>query len=69
MCNLRSVCAMFECAEWGYAPDLFPGPRHSLAKIRLDLGQDPGNVFVITACELTGKAKKAYRRRQRRKPR
>ena len=28
-----------------------------------------GSVFVITAYELTGKAKKAYRRRQRRKPR
>jgi hypothetical protein len=29
----------------------------------------PGDVFVITAYELTGKAKRAYRRRQRRKPR
>jgi hypothetical protein len=31
--------------------------------------EDPNNVFVITARELQGKAKKAYRRRQRRKPR
>jgi hypothetical protein len=30
--------------------------------------EDPTSVFVITACELRGKAKKAYRRRQRRKP-
>ena len=29
----------------------------------------PGGVFVITAYELTGKAKKAYRRRRRRRPR
>lgn len=29
----------------------------------------PGSVFVITAYELRGKAKKALRRRQRRKPR
>lgn len=29
--------------------------------------EDPGSVFVITAYELRGKAKKAYRRRQRRK--
>jgi hypothetical protein len=31
--------------------------------------EDPNSVFVITAYELRGKAKKAYRRRQRRKPR
>ncbi len=31
--------------------------------------EDPGSVFVITAYELQGKAKKAFRRRQRRKPR
>jgi hypothetical protein len=31
--------------------------------------KDPNSVFVITAYELHGKAKKAYRRRQRRKPR
>ena len=31
--------------------------------------EDPTSVFVITAYELRGKAKKAYRRRQRRKPR
>jgi hypothetical protein len=31
--------------------------------------EDPKSVFVITAYELRGKAKKAYRRRQRRKPR
>jgi hypothetical protein len=31
--------------------------------------EDPSSVFVITAYELRGKAKKAYRRRQRRKPR
>jgi hypothetical protein len=30
--------------------------------------QDPQSVFVITAYELQGKAKKAFRRRQRRKP-
>jgi hypothetical protein len=29
---------------------------------------DPDSVFVITAYELQGKAKKAFRRRQRRKP-
>lgn len=31
--------------------------------------EDPASVFVITAYELRGKAKKAFRRRQRRKPR
>ena len=31
--------------------------------------EDPGSVFVITAYELTGKAKRAYRRQQRRRPR
>jgi hypothetical protein len=31
--------------------------------------QEPESVFVITAYELQGKAKKAYRRRQRRKSR
>ena len=31
--------------------------------------EDPGSVFVITAYELRGKARTAYRRRQRRKPR
>ena len=31
--------------------------------------EGPDNLFVITAYELGGKAKKAYRRRQRRKPR
>ncbi len=31
--------------------------------------EDPSSVFVITAYELRGKAKKALRRRQRRKPR
>jgi hypothetical protein len=31
--------------------------------------EDPNSVFVITAYELRGKAKKAYHRRQRRKPR
>lgn len=31
--------------------------------------EDPSSVFVITAYELRGKAKKAFRRRQRRKPR
>ena len=29
----------------------------------------PGNIFVVTAHELRGKAKSAFRRRQRRKPR
>jgi len=58
----------------------FPGTRNS----RIKLGQtaagrhlqviyvpdeDPESVFVITAYELRGKAKTAYRRRQRRKPR
>jgi len=57
-----------------------PGSRDS----RLKLGQtaagrylqviyvpdeDPNSVFVITAYELRGKAKRAFRRRQRRKPR
>ena len=31
--------------------------------------EDPESVYVITAYELRGKAKTAYRRRQRRKPR
>jgi len=31
--------------------------------------EDPRSVFVITAYELRGKARKAFRRRQRRKPR
>jgi hypothetical protein len=31
--------------------------------------EEPGSIFVITAYELTGKAKKAYRRRRRGKPR
>ena len=31
--------------------------------------EEPGSVFVITAYELTGQAKRAYRRRRRRKPR
>lgn len=31
--------------------------------------EDPDSVFVITAYELQNKAKSAYRRRQRRKPR
>lgn len=31
--------------------------------------EKPGSVFVITAYELTGKAKRAYRRRKGRKPR
>ncbi len=31
--------------------------------------EEPGSVFVITAYELTGKAKRAYRRRRRRKTR
>jgi len=30
---------------------------------------DADSAFVVTACELTSKALKAYRRRQRRKPR
>ncbi|MFH0981181.1 MAG: hypothetical protein V2A79_06560 [Planctomycetota bacterium] len=33
------------------------------------LDEDPGSVFVITAYELQGKAKTAFRQRQRRKPR
>jgi hypothetical protein len=58
----------------------FPASRNS----RMKLGQtaagrylqviyvandEPDSVFVITAYELRGKARKAYRRRQRRKPR
>ena len=31
--------------------------------------EEPESVFVITAYELTGKAKRAYRRRRQRKPR
>lgn len=31
--------------------------------------EDPGSVFVITAYDLQGKARKAFRRRQRRKHR
>jgi hypothetical protein len=31
--------------------------------------EEPKSIFVITAYELTGKAKRAYRRRRRRKPR
>lgn len=31
--------------------------------------EDPDSVFVITAYELKGKARKAFRRRQRKKPR
>jgi hypothetical protein len=31
--------------------------------------EELGSVFVITAYELTGNAKRTYRRRQRRKPR
>jgi hypothetical protein len=31
--------------------------------------EEPESVFVITAHELTGKARRAYRRRRRRKPR
>ena len=31
--------------------------------------EEPESVFVITAYELTGKAKRVYRRRRRRKPR
>jgi len=31
--------------------------------------EEPGGIFVITAYELTGKAKKAYRRRRPRRPR
>jgi hypothetical protein len=31
--------------------------------------EDPNSIFVITAYELQGKAKRAFRRRQRRKPR
>lgn len=57
----------------------FPGARNS----RMKLGQtaagrylqviyvpdkEPGSVFVITAYELRGKAKKAFRWRQGRKP-
>jgi hypothetical protein len=31
--------------------------------------EDPDSVFVVTAYDLQGKAKQAFRRRQRRKPR
>lgn len=54
-----------------------PGARNSRMKLgRTAAGrylqviyvsdEDPGSVFVITAYELQGKAKKAFRRRQRR---
>jgi hypothetical protein len=64
---------------YSHGEDL-PGNRNS----RIKLGQtfagrylqvvyvpdeDADSVFVITAYELSGKAKKAFRRRQRRKPR
>ena len=63
----------------GSGEDL-PGTRNSRMKLgRTSTGrylqviyvpdEDPGQVFVITAYELRGKAKKAFRRRQRRKPR
>jgi len=57
-----------------------PGTRNSRMKLgRTAAGrylqviyvrdEDPDSVFVITAYELRGKAKTAFRRRQRRKPR
>ena len=57
-----------------------PGPEGSRMKLGQTLAgrhlqviyvpdEDPSSVFVITAYELRGKAKKAYRRRQRRKRR
>ncbi len=56
-----------------------PGTRDSRMKLGQTLAgrylqviyvpdEDPSSVFVITAYELQGKAKKAFRRRQRRKP-
>jgi hypothetical protein len=63
----------------GVGADL-PGNRDSRMKLGQTLAgrylqviyvpdEDPNSVFVITAYELRGKAKKAFRRRQRRKPR
>lgn len=57
----------------------FPSARDSRMKLgRTSAGrylqviyvpdEDPDSVFVITAYDLHGKAKKAFRRRQRRKP-
>lgn len=57
-----------------------PGARDSRMKLGQTLAgrylqviyvpdEDPNSVFVITAYELRGKAKSAYRRRQRRKKR
>jgi hypothetical protein len=57
-----------------------PGARNSRMKLGQTLAgrylqviyvpdEDPNSVFVITAYQLQGKAKRAFRRRQRRKPR
>ena len=46
---------------------LTPGGRY--LQVIYSPDEEPGSVFVITAYELTGKARKASRRRERRKPR
>ena len=71
-------------APWEAFTGLTAGPVGPGKTSRIKLGQalagrylqviyvpdeDPSSIFVITAYELRGKAKKAYRRRQRRKPR
>ena len=63
----------------GLGEDL-PGSRDSRMKLGQTLAgrylkviyvpdEDEQGIFVVTAFELRGKAKKAFRRRQRRKPR
>lgn len=60
--------------------DDYPAARNSRMKLGQTLAgrhlqviyvpdENPDSVFVITAYELRGKAKKAYRRRRRRRPR
>jgi hypothetical protein len=60
--------------------DDFPAARDSRMKLGQTLAgrylqviyvpdEDPDSIFVITAYELHGKAKKAFRRRRRRRPR
>lgn len=45
-----------------------PAARGARMQVIYVPDEDPASVFVITAYELRGKAKKAYHRRQRRKP-
>ncbi len=53
----------------GIADEARPDLGWALSPGDLLARRGTGSVFVITAYELTGKAKKAYRRRRRRKPR